>query len=77
MRITPNGQRRAHLAQPVQASGVCRVDVLRQCTTSNVNKCSGQLPTHQPHPVQRLASITGHPRRGRGAGAAAVIARGR
>jgi hypothetical protein len=57
--ITPNGQRRSHLLQPVQAGASCSTERLRQATTSRLNTRGGHAATHQPQPVQRSVSMCG------------------
>jgi hypothetical protein len=57
--ITPNGQRRSHLLQPVQAGASCSTERLRQATASKLSTRGGHAATHQPQPVQRSVSMCG------------------
>jgi len=59
MLIAPNGQRSSHWLQPVQASALLRTENLFQPCGSSDSKCSAQLGTHQPQPVQRWVLMTG------------------
>ena len=59
MLMASNGQRTAHLRQPVQASMSLSTENFFQPCGSSDSKCRWQVGTHQPQPVQRLVSITG------------------
>lgn len=57
--MASNGQRTAHLRQPVHASVSLSTENFFQPCGSSDSKCKWQVGTHQPQPVQRLVSITG------------------
>jgi len=57
--ITPNGQRRSHWLQPVQAGASCSNERLRQTTTAKLSTRGEHAATHQPQPVQRSVSMWG------------------
>lgn len=59
MAMASNGQRTAHLRQPVQASMSLTTENFFQPCGSSDSKCRWQVGTHQPQPVQRWVSITG------------------
>jgi len=64
MVITLNGHLASHFLHPVQASRSLITENFRQSFTSRLSRWYGQAATHQPHPVQRAASISGRCVRG-------------
>lgn len=57
--MAPKGHFTSHFLQPVQASTSLITADFRQSFSSRLSRCKGQAATHQPHPVQRDASILG------------------
>lgn len=57
--MTPKGQRRSHFLQPVQSVTLCKDDVFLKSLTFKLSTWGGHTATHQPQPVQRIASMSG------------------
>ena len=57
--MAPKGQRRSHFRQPVQSVTLCKDDVFLKSLTFKLSTNGGHTATHQPQPVQRIASMSG------------------